>query len=59
MFSHTSGDAKAVVTVHHAPVDPQAVASLHVTQGAVTHLTLQTQANTQGGQYTHGAFTGQ
>lgn len=41
---YTSGDVKAVVTVHHPPVDPQAVPSLHVAQGAVTHLALQTQA---------------
>lgn len=34
--------------MHHAPVDPQAVPSLHVAQGAVTHLALQTQANTLG-----------
>lgn len=39
---NTSGDVKAVVTVHHPPVDPQAVPSLHVAQSAVTHLTLQT-----------------
>lgn len=45
---YTSGDVKAVVTVYHAPVDPQAVPSLHVTQGAVTHLALQTQTKTLG-----------
>lgn len=31
--------------MHHAPVDPQAVPSLHVAQGAVTHLTLQTEGS--------------
>lgn len=43
IFSFTSGDLKAVLTVHHAIVDPQAVPSFHVTQSAVTHLTLHTQ----------------
>lgn len=42
----TSGDLKAVLTVHHAFVDPHAVPSFHMTQSAVTHLTLaETQTN--------------
>lgn len=45
---HTSGDIKAVLTVHHAPVDPQAVPSLHLAQSAVTHLTLQTDGGLTG-----------
>lgn len=45
-FVFTSGDLKAVLTVHHAFVDPHAVPSFHMTQSAVTHLTLpETQAN--------------
>lgn len=41
----TSGDVKAVLTVHHPSVDPEAVPGSHVTQRAVTHRTLtQTQA---------------
>lgn len=41
----TSGDVKAVLTVHHLSVDPEAVPGSHVTQRAVTHRTL-TQTNT-------------
>ena len=33
--------------MHHAPVDPQAVPSLHVAQSAVTHLTLQAHGSSQ------------
>lgn len=41
----TSGDVKAVLTVHHFSVDPEAVSCPHVTQTAVAHRTLaQTQA---------------
>lgn len=41
----TSGDVKAVLTVHHFSVDPEVVPGSHVTQTAVTHRTLaQTQA---------------
>lgn len=44
----TSGDVKAVLTVHHFSVDPEAVPGSHVTQIAVTHRTLaQTQTQAQ------------
>lgn len=37
-----SDDLKAFLTVHHVSVDPQAVPSFHMTQSALTHLTLKT-----------------
>lgn len=47
MFScSTSGDLKAVFTVHHAFVDPHAVAGFHVTQRAATHLALRKHKHT-------------
>lgn len=46
LFSVTSGDLKAVLAVHHAFVDPHAVSSFQMTQGAVTHLTLSHKQNT-------------
>lgn len=36
----TSGDLKAILTVHHVSVDPQGVPSFQITQSAFTHLTL-------------------